>query len=151
MKIASILALLFLPMLALAQSTDDFMMASRTAAPDASTDYPLIRCAALQLSTMTFAGVEVMGEERYSESIEVQKEFGISAAIVRAKEKDLDPNSLIPLVINDIQVISDMYLDRYRTNTQTAGFPFANDQMWKDDQNYCAGLYERVIETAAGE
>ena len=147
MKYAVILALI-LPVTAHAQGADEFMQASRAIAPNAVTDYPLVRCAALYRSIHVFAGRDVMGDGPYETAVQFEKEFGINAALIRAQEKELGSDAAVDAVMRDIDGIAGLYGLRYQLNADATGHAFANDPMWQSDREYCTGLFQRISDAA---
>ena len=149
-KILSLMLILPAALQAQDRSADDFMIASRQIAPAALTDYPLVRCAALYRSIHVFAGREVMGDGPYETAVRFEKEFGISAAFIRAQENELETDAAVDAVMQDIDGIAGLYGLRYQLNAESTGHAFANDQMWQDDRAYCANLFTMMTDASEG-
>lgn len=129
------LLLLLLPTPALSQSLKPLRDAIRDGSEET---YPVVRCAALYLSVLEWAGEDRLGPETS------QRTKLTVANLLKLATTMPEPSAgseAEASVLRDIRAISDIYLDRYRTNYASVGEAFGQDELWSADSDVCLTLF----------
>ena len=127
------------------QSAEAFEAETRAAAPMAGESYGLVRCAAMFRSITLAIGPDLLGPERVAGLSQVEQRFGVAAAMVRMEaEAGLDQEGAINAVLNDIEAITPLYLNRYDANRDATGHAWSGDEMLAGDRSYCQALIEAM-------
>jgi hypothetical protein len=101
--------------------------------------YQLKRCAALYLSTVSWAEGQ-LDQNVENEWIKIADAF-LAVAVSKSTEKL--GNDAAAVVNRDVLAIMETYLKRYQENYATAGQGFGEDPLWESDAQVCRMLSGR--------
>ncbi len=127
------------------QSAEEFMRMSEMILPNADVDYPPIRCAAFYRSIHLLFDDTQLGPDGDWNMQQLEQAFRATAAIVRQEDRGVSETEALESVVEDIEIMSGLYLERYRILAQQGGNPFVSDPMLTEDNAFCTNLFQRIV------
>ena len=112
-------------------------------APDATRDYPFVRCGGLYQAFFEWVGAERMGEAAARDTEAALKSNLSLAVLIRIKDgMGGSAEHVTEVTLRDARNVADLYLKRLEANFASQGQAFASDPVVRSDLELCTAVTE---------